>query len=234
MSLNDARDLAKTMDFEFYFDWEKARTEEGYYRVKGSVDFCVARCGEFAKYCDMVWMETPKPDLKVAKQFADGMAKVAPGKFLSYNLSPSFNWDTAGMTDQEIGDFAVELGKLGYVWQLITLAGFHLNALGSELLAKDYAKRYMLAYVERIQRQEKVHGVDQLTHQKWSGAEMVDKAQLLVTKNTDTAASKEESTEHQFKESKPVEASASKDQDKGVFDKGEANIFVKLPNKAEN
>jgi len=198
MGLADARSFAAALNFDFYFDWEKCRTEEGFYKVKGSVEFCLARCKEFAKYSDMIWMETPTPNLKVARHFAEGMAKYAPRKFLAYNLSPSFNWDTAGMTDQEIGNFSVELGKLGYVWQFITLAGFHLNALASETLAKDFAKRYMIAYVERVQRQERVHNVDQLLHQKWSGAELVDRQQMLVTNNDLIASTNGASTEHQF------------------------------------
>lgn len=202
VGLKDAILIAKSLGFEFYFDWEKARTEEGYYRVKGSVDFCLARCKEFAKYCDMIWMETPTPNLKVAKTFADGLAKYAPKKFLAYNLSPSFNWDAAGMTDLEIQNFSAELGKLGYVWQFITLAGFHLNALASEKLAKDYGKRNMIAYVEGIQRQEKIHNVDQLLHQKWSGAELVDRQQMLVNNNDLIASTNEASTEHQFKAGK--------------------------------
>ena len=63
-------------------------------------------------------METPTPNISVARRFAEGMAKYAPKKFLAYNLSPWFNWDAAGMTDKEIENFAVELGKLGYVWQV--------------------------------------------------------------------------------------------------------------------
>jgi len=199
LSLNDALTLANAIGVEFFFDWEKARTEEGYYRVKGSVEYCIARCKEFAKYCDMIWMETPTPNLKVAKQFADGLRQYAPKKFLSYNLSPSFNWDAAGMSDKEIGEFSIELGRLGYVWQFITLAGFHLNALASETLAKDYSQRYMIAYVERVQRQEKANNVDQLLHQKWSGAELVDRQQMLVNNNDLIASTNSESTEHQFK-----------------------------------
>lgn len=114
----------------------------------------------------MVWMETPKPDIKVATAFAEGVHRYCPKKFLAYNLSPSFNWDAAGMTDKEIENFCGDLGRLGFVWQFITLAGFHLNALGSETLARDYSKRHMIAYVERIQRQERENKVDQLLHQK--------------------------------------------------------------------
>jgi len=198
MGLKEAQMLAASMGFEFYFDWDKCRTEEGFFKVKGSVKFCLARCREFAKYCDMIWMETPTPSLKVAKEFSDGMSKYAPRKFLAYNLSPSFNWDAAGMTDKEIGDFAIELGKMGYVWQFITLAGFHLNALASETFAKDFAKRNMIAYVEKIQRQEKVHGVDQLLHQKWSGAEMIDRQQMMVNNNDLISSTNQENTENQF------------------------------------
>lgn len=198
MSLEQAKELANAMGFNFYFDWDKCRTEEGYYQVKGSIDFCVARCKEFAKHSDIIWMETSTPDLKVTKKFVDGLNKFVPNKFLAYNLSPSFNWDASGLTDEEIRNFSPELGKQGYVWQFITLAGFHLNALGSELLAKDYSERYMLAYVEKIQRKEREHKVDQLLHQKWSGAELIDKQQKLIVNNDLIASTNESSTEHQF------------------------------------
>ena len=70
--------------------------------------------------------------------------------------------------------FCTELGKLGIVWQFITLAGFHLNSLAADNFAKDYAERGMRAYVENIQRGERVNKVETLTHQKWSGANLVD------------------------------------------------------------
>ena len=42
-------------------------------------------------------------------------------------------------------------GSGRYVWQFITLAGFHSDALITDIFARDYAKRGMLAYVEQIQ-----------------------------------------------------------------------------------
>ena len=59
------------------------------------------------------------------------------------------------MTDPELGRFNDELGKLGFVWQFITLAGFHSNGLVTTRLARDYADRGMLSYVETIQRKER-------------------------------------------------------------------------------
>jgi isocitrate lyase len=47
----------------------------------------------------MLWMETPTPELSVAKEFADGVHAKNPHVFLSYNLSPSFNWDAQKMSD---------------------------------------------------------------------------------------------------------------------------------------
>jgi len=34
------------------------------------------------------------------------------------------------MNDQQIRSFIWDLGKLGFAWQFITLAGFHSDALG--------------------------------------------------------------------------------------------------------
>lgn len=85
---------------------------------------------------------------------------------LAYNLSPSFNWDAAGMSDSQLKSFASDLGKLGYCFQFITLAGFHMNSLISEKFARRYQKDHMLAYVQDIQREERKEGVDQLKHQK--------------------------------------------------------------------
>lgn len=96
-------------------------------------------------------METNTPDLKEAKQLSDELEfELKNNKFLCYNCSPSFNWSKFGLSDSELKNFNVELGKMGYTWQFITLAGFHLNALQSERFSKDLAERNMLAYVEGI------------------------------------------------------------------------------------
>ena len=70
-------------------------------------------------------MESAKPEVAQAKYFAEGVLAKNPGQFLAYNLSPSFNWDKAGMTDAEIRSFITDLGKLGFVFQFITLAGMY-------------------------------------------------------------------------------------------------------------
>lgn len=44
MGLSDARAFAKQLGFVLSFDWDKCRTEEGYYYIKGCMDLCVARC----------------------------------------------------------------------------------------------------------------------------------------------------------------------------------------------
>lgn len=67
-------------------------------------------------------METAKPVLSQAKEFAEGVRKVWPEKWLAYNLSPSFNWDAAGLSTQQMQDYIWELGKLGFVWQFITVS----------------------------------------------------------------------------------------------------------------
>merc|ERR1719181_2156101 len=185
MSLAELKDeAAKSGAGDVYFDWDSARSVEGYYRIKGSTEFCIERALAWSDYADIIWMETGKPILSQAKQFAEEVKKVVPHQMLAYNLSPSFNWDTAGMTDAEMDSFIFDLWKLGYCWQFITLAGFHADALGVDLFAKEYAKRGAGAYVQMIQRVERENKVETLTHQAWSGADIVDKAGNLISGGT--------------------------------------------------
>lgn len=181
MGLPEMKALAKKLGFQPTFCWEKARTVEGYYRVRGGVEFCIARAHAYAPHADLIWMETKTPGLALAKKFAAGVKAKFPHQMLAYNLSPSFNWDAAGMTNIEIQTFIDDLAAQGFCWQFITLAGFHCNGLGITRFARDYADRKMLAYVEGIQRAERNEGVETLKHQSWSGTELIDQMQNTVT-----------------------------------------------------
>ncbi|GMH56598.1 hypothetical protein TL16_g02171 [Triparma laevis f. inornata] len=182
-----------------YFDWDACRAREGYFRIRPGVNYCIARGRAYANYADLIWMETGKPGIPVARKFSEGIKSVYPKQMLAYNLSPSFNWDKAGMTDDQLGVFNDELGRLGYTWQFITLAGFHSNGLITTRLARDYADRGMLAYVQNIQRKEAAEKVELLTHQKWSGAELVDKQVNVASGGmSSTAAMGAGVTEDQF------------------------------------
>ncbi|MFL6560138.1 MAG: isocitrate lyase, partial [Bacillus sp. (in: firmicutes)] len=100
------------------------RTGEGFYRVRAGIDQAIARGLAYAPYADLVWCETSEPNIEEARQFAEAIHQQFPGKLLAYNCSPSFNWKKK--LDQEtIAKFQVELGKMGYKFQFVTLAGFH-------------------------------------------------------------------------------------------------------------
>eukprot|EP00993_Chasmostoma_nieuportense_P007601 NODE_872_length_1799_cov_180.494617_g816_i0.p1 GENE.NODE_872_length_1799_cov_180.494617_g816_i0~~NODE_872_length_1799_cov_180.494617_g816_i0.p1 ORF type:complete len:524 (+),score=87.57 NODE_872_length_1799_cov_180.494617_g816_i0:55-1626(+) len=198
LSNSDARALAKQMGVDIHWDWEAPRAREGYYKVQPGVEFCIHRALAFAPYCDLMWMETGKPLIGEAKEFAQAVLAKYPDQMLSYNCSPSFNWDAAGMTDQEMASFQKDLGKCGFVWQFITLAGFHLNALAVDRFARDYQQRYMLAYVDGIQRPERREKVETLTHQKWSGANYMDAHSGMISAFSSTRAQQAGSTEAQF------------------------------------
>merc|ERR1712232_835170 len=182
MSLAQMRASAQKLGAgDVYFDWEAARSVEGYYRIKGSTEFCIQRAIAWTPYADAIWMETGKPIYSQAKQFATEVRAAAPHQTLAYNISPSFNWDASGMTDAQMESFIFDLAKLGFCWQFITLAGFHCDALSIDLFAREYAKRGAGAYVQLIQREERKHGVETLTHQKWSGSELVDEAGTIIS-----------------------------------------------------
>lgn len=200
-SHKEARKLAKEiLGKDIYFNWEVSRTREGYYRYLGGTQCAVMRGRAFAPYADLIWMESALPDYAQAKEFAEGVKSKYPDQWLAYNLSPSFNWNTA-MPPAEQETYIKRLGQLGYVWQFITLAGLHTNALAVDSFAKNYAEIGMRAYGQQVQKQEIELGVEVVKHQKWSGAEYIDSLLKMVSGGvTSTAAMGAGVTEEQFKE----------------------------------
>lgn len=104
-----------------FWDWDAPRTREGYYRYQGGTQCAINRAVAYAPYADALWMETKKPILAQAREFANGVHSVYPEQWLAYNLSPSFNWDAAGLGTEDMKAYVWELGKLGFVWQFITV-----------------------------------------------------------------------------------------------------------------
>ncbi|AWU75847.1 isocitrate lyase [Pichia kudriavzevii] len=199
-SLEDAQKVAKDiLGYEIYFNWDKPRVREGYYRYQGGTQCAVNRAREYAPYADMVWMETKLPIFDQAKEFAEGVKAKYPDQWLCYNLSPSFNWNSA-MSPEEQETYIQRLADLGYIWQFITLAGLHTTALAVDNFARDFAKIGMRAYGRDVQAKEIEDGVEVVKHQKWSGAEYVDSIVKLVTGGvSSTAAMSAGVTEEQFK-----------------------------------
>src|ERR1700745_3039471 len=68
------------------------RTSEGFFGIRSGPKCAIARAIAYAPYADLLWCETSKPDLREAKEFAEGVQAKFPGKLLAYNCSPSFNW----------------------------------------------------------------------------------------------------------------------------------------------
>lgn len=198
LSNEQGREIVERLGLNVFWDWDLPRTREGFYRFQGSVMAAIVRGWAFASHADIIWMETSSPDLVECTKFAQGVKSMRPEIMLAYNLSPSFNWDASGMTDEQMKDFIPKIAKLGYCWQFITLAGFHADALIVDTFAKDFARRGMLAYVERIQREERNNGVDTLAHQKWSGANYYDKVLRTVQGGITSTAAMGKGKMHNF------------------------------------
>lgn len=176
------------------------RTPEGFYYVRAGIDAAIARGLAYAPYADLLWMETSKPTLEEAREFAEAIHAEFPGKLLAYNCSPSFNW-RKHLDDDTIARFQRELGAMGYKFQFITLAGFHaLNASMFEL-ARGYAEEGMAAYV-RLQEHEfalEEQGYTATRHQREVGAGWFDEiAQAISGGQSSTLALKGSTEEAQF------------------------------------
>ena len=53
------------------WDCEHAKTPDGYYQVRGGIEYAIAKSLAAAPYADVLWMETKTADLHDAKVFAD-------------------------------------------------------------------------------------------------------------------------------------------------------------------
>ncbi|HTV02021.1 MAG TPA: isocitrate lyase [Luteitalea sp.] len=175
------------------------RTAEGFYRVKNGLEPCIARGIAYAPYADLLWMETSKPDLEIARQFAEGVKKEYPDQLLAYNCSPSFNWKQH-LDDDTIAKFQRELGAMGYKFQFITLAGFHALNYSMWELANGYAVNDMTAYVE-LQEKEfaaEAKGYTATKHQREVGAGYFDLVATAIDPDAETLALKGSTEEEQF------------------------------------
>ena len=172
------------------------RTAEGFYRSTAGLQQAIARGLSYAPYCDIIWCETGKPNLEEAHMFADGIHSMFPGKPLAYNCSPSFNWK-ANLSDKEIAEFQKELGKMGYRYQFITLAGFHSLNHAMFKLARDYKDHGMSAYT-KIQEDEFAQaqfGFTAHKHQREVGTGYFDQVSMAVSGGTSSTTALEGSTE---------------------------------------
>jgi isocitrate lyase len=179
------------------------RTAEGFFRVKAGLGQAISRGLAYAPLADLVWCETSVPDLDQAKAFAEAIHKQYPGKLLSYNCSPSFNWKRH-LDDATIAKFQRELGAMGYKFQFITLAGFHALNYSMFTLAKAYRESQMSAYVE-LQEAEFASEKDGYTatkHQREVGAGYFDAVTQVVSAGQSSLSALAGSTEEEQFEKK--------------------------------
>ena len=176
------------------------RSSEGFYYVRDGIEQAISRGLAYAPYCDLIWCETAKPDLQEAKTFADAIHKKFPGKLLAYNCSPSFNWKKY-LSENEMQTFQQKLGEMGYKFQFITLAGFHVQNYSIFKFAQSYKKDGMAAY-SKIQQQEfeaEKDGYTAVKHQREVGTTYFDTiAQTISSGKTSTTAMSGSTESEQF------------------------------------
>ena len=172
------------------------RSPEGFHYVKEGLEQAISRGLAYAPYSDLIWCETAKPDLKEAMTFAKAIHDKFPGKLLAYNCSPSFNWKK-NLSDNEIKNFQIEIGRMGYKFQFITLAGFHAQNYAVFDLARKYKNNGMTAY-SALQQQEFASESDGYTatkHQKEVGTTYFDAVSNTISSGESSTTAMKDSTE---------------------------------------
>ena len=174
------------------------RTAEGFFRTSAGLDQAIARGLAYAPYADMLWCETSKPDLDQARRFAVAIHAEFPGKLLAYNCSPSFNWQ-ANLDDETMKCFREALGKMGYKFQFVTLAGWHVLNSSMFRLSRAYKAEGMYAY-SRLQQKEfadEKHGFRAAKHQSFVGAGYFDAVQNTIMNGLSSTTALDGSTEEE-------------------------------------
>lgn len=196
-SFAEARRRARALGVSIVWDCEHARTPDGYYQVQGGIEYAIAKSLAAAPFADLLWMETATANLDEARHFAEAIHAVYPDKMLAYNLSPSFNWDSTGMTDEQMRRFPEELGKLGFVFNFITYGGHQIDGVAAEEFATALRQDGMLA-LARLQRKIRLLESPYRTPQTLVGGPRIDAALAASSGRTATTkAMGQGSTQHQ-------------------------------------
>jgi isocitrate lyase len=197
VSFHAARQKGRSLGVHVVWDCEHAKTPEGYYQVRGGVPYAIAKSLAAAPFADLLWMETKTADLADARQFADAIHAEFPEMMLAYNLSPSFNWDSTGMSDDEMRRFPEELGRMGFVFNFITYGGHQIDGVAGEEFATALKQDGMLA-LARLQRKIRLVESPYKTPQTLVGGPRADAALAASSGHTATTkAMGKGSTQHQ-------------------------------------
>ena len=172
------------------------RTEEGFFHMRGGLDAAISRGLAYAPYADLIWCETSEPNIDEARRFAGAILEQFPGKRLAYNCSPSFNWKMK-LAQADIETFQQQLAAMGYLFQFITLAGFHALNHSMFELARAYKARGMAAYSELQQAEfaSEQHGYTATRHQREVGAGYFDEIAQVVSEGKSSTTALDGSTE---------------------------------------
>ena len=237
VSHEEALERAESMGIDVFWNWDLPRTPEGFYQVTGGRDMATARGLATAPFADLVWRETAQPDLEDDKAWADAIHAVFPRKMLAYNLSPSWNWDAWGFTDDQLRSFANELGKMGYVFNFITYAGHQTESLMNGRLARALKEEGVLGFVRLIQRSLRLANDPAQYPQSFVGGAWADRFRRAARGPSLTTSSMGgKSTEMQHRKAVEVPTSVLERwfriwtqhwSERGLLDKGELSVELK-------
>ncbi len=174
------------------------RTVEGFFNIRPGIETAIARGLAYAPYADLIWCETSEPNIDEARRFAEAIHERFPGKLLAYNCSPSFNWKKK-LDDATIANFQKDLGKMGYKFQFVTLAGFHALNYSMFQLSLGYRDRGMAAYSELQQAEFALEpqGYTATKHQREVGTGYFDEVAQVIAGGASSTTALHGSTEQE-------------------------------------
>jgi len=184
-----------------FVDKDKDRTVEGFYQVRNGIEPCIARAVAYAPYCDLIWMETGKPDLAQAKKFAEGVRRHHPGKLAGVQLLALVQLEEEPRRRHH-REVPARTRRHGLQIPVHHAGRLPPAQFGMFELARGYKARQMAAYSE-LQEAEfaaEANGYTATKHQREVGTGYFDAVSMAITGGKSSTTAMHESTEHaQFK-----------------------------------
>ncbi|ETN45989.1 isocitrate lyase [Cyphellophora europaea CBS 101466] len=138
-----------------HFDWDLARTPDGSYRFKPTVDAVIMRALLAAGLGEVTWARMDFPIPSDIDAFHRGVRAVHPNRKFGFGYTGGYDWLKNGWSPEEVRDFPWETSKkYGIVWHLQPIWALQ----GQRRAVQDFGKMFqeggIAAYLKHVQAKE--------------------------------------------------------------------------------
>lgn len=147
--------LGKELYSTLIFDWDLARTPEGSYRFRPTVDAVISRAVLAAGLGEITWARMDFPVPSDIDAFHTGVRAVYPDRKFGFGYTGGYDWLKNGWTPDQVKEFPWESSKkYGIVWHVQPIWALQ----GQRRAVQDFGKLFqeggIASYMKHVQAKE--------------------------------------------------------------------------------